>query len=348
MSNRIPLLAWLQYVILISVVLFFGKDLFVPISFALLISFVLYPVCSWMERKGLSRITAISINVTILTILLTALLILLSSQFFDFLKEWPALQTKVKSSFSQLSETMANTYGISRDQQLGWLNQAGNQAASTAMGFLQRTITFSAFSLVMMILIPVYAVLILYYRHLWLEVLFRLFPSENKENIKRILKLSIQTYYNFIKGMGLVYIAVGVLNSIGLLVLGIPHAIFFGCIASILTFIPYVGILVGSLLPIAMAWITYDSIWYPIGVVSVFTFVQYLEANLIFPLAVSSRLSVNTLVMLVAIFAGGILWGVAGMILFAPFLGIIKLVADNNPNLKILSIALGSKQQVDK
>jgi len=58
----------------------------------------------------------------------------------------------------------------------------------------------------------------------------------------------------------------------------------------ILTIVPDVGIIAGSLLPIAMAWITYDSIWYPLGIAGIFTFVQYREANVIFPIAVSSRL----------------------------------------------------------
>jgi predicted PurR-regulated permease PerM len=139
-----------------------------------------------------------------------------------------------------------------------------------------------------------------------------------------------------------VYALVGVLNSIGLLLLGVPNAILFGLIASILTFIPYIGIMVGSLLPIAIAWVTYDSIWYPVGIVAMFTFVQYLEANVIFPWAVSNRLNVNTLVVLIAIFVGGLLWGVAGMILFVPFVGILKLIADHNPKLKTLSMALGT------
>jgi predicted PurR-regulated permease PerM len=174
-----------------------------------------------------------------------------------------------------------------------------------------------------------------------MKIVQRLFPKENRESLREIISLTINTYYNFIKGMAVVYLVVGILNSIGLLLLGIPHAILFGFIASILTFIPYVGIMVGSLLPIAIAWITYDSIWYPVGIVAIFAFVQYLEANVIFPIAVSSRLNVNTLVMLIAIFVGGILWGVAGMILFVPFVGIAKLIADHNPKWKTVSMILG-------
>ena len=75
---------------------------------------------------------------------------------------------------------------------------------------------------------------------------------------------------------------------------------------------------------------------------AVFGFVQYLEANVIFPLAVSSRLNVNTMIMLIAIFVGAILWGMAGMILFVPFVGIAKLIADHNPRWKTASMVLGA------
>ena len=168
-----------------------------------------------------------------------------------------------------------------------------------------------------------------------------LFPEERPGSLREILVLTIQTYYNFIKGMAIVYLIVGVLNSVGLWLLVIPHQVLFGFIASILTFIPYVGIIAGSLLPISMAWITYDSLWYPVGIVGVFTFVQYLEANVIFPLAVSTRLNVNTMIMLIAIFVGAIIWGMAGMILFVPLVGIAKLIADHNPRWRIVSAILG-------
>jgi predicted PurR-regulated permease PerM len=154
--------------------------------------------------------------------------------------------------------------------------------------------------------------------------------------------LSVTTYYNFIKGMIIVYAIVGLLNSIGLLILGVPHAVFFGFVAAILTFIPYVGIIIGSLLPITMTWITYNSVWYALGVVGIFALVQYLEANIIFPLAVSNRLRINALVTLMAIVIGGILWGVAGMILFVPFLAIAKLIADHHPKMKVWSVLIGS------
>jgi len=331
----------LQYIVFGSLLLFFGRTLFIPLSFAVLISFVLYPVCAWLEKRRIKRIYAILMSIVMLLVIAIAAMGLLVRQFGAFLTEWPVIKVKLEESLIEFSEFLIQYYSISKEQQDRFLDQLFNQSSGDVIQLIQQMLSASAVVAVLLILVPVFAVLILYYRHLLVEVVFRLFPGERREGIKNILFLTINTYYNFIKGMIIVYAIVGVLNSLGLLLLGVPHAIFFGFVAAILTFIPYVGILVGSLLPMAMAWITYNSVWYALGVVGIFAFVQYLEANVIFPLAVSNRLNINALATLVAIIAGGILWGVAGMILFVPFLAIIKLVADLHPKMKTWSILLG-------
>jgi predicted PurR-regulated permease PerM len=341
-SEKIPPgLHALQYIVLGSALLYFGRNLFIPLSFALLISFILYPVSSWLEHKGINRITSILASIVLLLAFAVGAITLLIQQFGLFIKEWPTLKVKLEETLTELSHVLKEDYAISEEQQDAFLDQFINRSSGDVVGLLKDGISASAFWMVMLILIPVFAVLILYYRNLLAHVLYRIFPNERNESIKDILFLTTTTYYNFIKGMIIVYLIVGILNSVGLLILGVPHAIFFGFIASILTFIPYVGIMVGSLLPIAMAWITYNSIWYALGVVGVFAFVQYLEANVIFPLAVSNRLNINALATLVAILAGGIIWGVAGMILFVPFLAITKLIADHHPKMKTWSMLLG-------
>jgi predicted PurR-regulated permease PerM len=337
-------LRWLQYVLYGALLLYFGRNLFIPLSFAALISFILYPVCAWLERKGVGRLTAIMLSVVLIIVLSLLVVALLVSQLIAFTEEWPSLLAKINRSFEDISRFMIDAMGVSLDQQKNFIARMSEESGRNVLNILQGALSASAASAIVLFLVPVYAVLLLYYRHFWLRILYKLFPRERPESLREILSLTIQTYYNFIKGMAGVYLVVGLLNSLGLWLLGIPHAFLFGFIASILTFIPYVGIIAGSLLPISMAWITYDSLWYPVGIVAIFSFVQYLEANVIFPLAVSSRLNVNTLIMLVAIFVGALVWGMAGMILFVPFVGIAKLIADHNPRWKTLSMILGMEK----
>lgn len=337
------LLRYLQIAFFTCAMLYFGRELLVPLSYALLIGFVLYPICHWLEEKGVHRIISVAIAVTLLLLLVFLVLGLLVNQFVNFLAEWPHLQDKLSQVLNDISQWLIQTVGLSKDMQQKLIVKMSDQSSGNLLTVIGNSVTASAFSLVSLFLIIIYAVLILYYRHYWMLVLKKILSSEREDDLHEMVLLTIKAYYNFIKGMLMVYVFVGLLNSVGLWLLGVPHPFLFGYIASILTFIPYVGIIVGSLLPISMAWLTYDSVWYPLGVVGIFTLVQYLEANVIFPIAVSSRLNVNTLAMLLSIIVGGLLWGVSGMILFVPFVGIAKLVADHNPKWKTLSMMLGTE-----
>lgn len=146
--------------------------------------------------------------------------------------------------------------------------------------------------------------------------------------------------------MILVYLIVGVLNSIGLLILGIEHAVLFGMLCAIMTIIPYVGIVVSALLPISVAWLSTGSIWSPAGVIAVFMIVQYLEANIIFPRVVGVQLNVSTWAMLVAVISGGILWGISGMVLFIPFVALLKICSDYFVEWRALNLLLSRNDKM--
>lgn len=347
-SSKVNWLKLLQYILLVAALLYFGRTLFVPLSFSLLISFILYPIVKWLEDRGWSRWGAILFCLLTLLVVMGGLTWLLVRQMISFGQEWPMLQEKLLQAWQQFGLYLEREFGVDDVQRSNWMEGLVKDATSTVLNVGRGVLYASVTTVVLFLLIPLYAALILYNREQLAAALFSMFPHAEHGKIRSILQETITTYYNFIKGMIIVYAVVGVLNSIGLLLLGIPHAVFFGIVASILTFIPYVGISIGAILPMAVAWITYDSVWYPVGVIIVFSVVQYLEANLIFPLAVSFRLQVNMLFTLLAIVAGGILWGASGMILFVPFVAILKLIADKHEELRPVSLLLGTGMRPTK
>ena len=331
----------LASIVLAGIILYVGRPLFIPLSFALFISFILQPLCNQMEQKGLNRAGAILIGILSITLIFGAFLYMTYRQFLKFVHEWPAIREKIGGLIDTVKLFFIQEMGFSVEQVETWSSVLLTKSANSSFEFLETTLESMLVNLVMLVLIPVYAFLILYYRHLLVEVLYSFFASKQRKQIADVIGLSIKTYYNFIKGMALVYLIVGILNSIGLLLLGVPHAFLFGFLTAIMTFIPYIGIIVAALLPISYAWITYNSVWYPLGVIGIFTFVQYLEANVLFPWAVGQKLELNTLITLVVIIIGGILWGAAGMILFIPFAAIIKLIADRMEGWESLAKLMG-------
>lgn len=329
-----------EFIFLGAVFCYFGKSLFVPMCYGLLIAMVLYPLCKWLEVRRWPRGLAIAACLLIVAVLFLLLFELLILQLNAFRKDLPDLMLKLKPAIQQLSLWVEERFGFDVDAQNSWVRNNANNLASGSGTIVKNTVLVTVSTFLTLFLVPVYTALFLYNRSSFVKALEEFVGERFHSKLALILRESIHTYFNFIKGTVLVYIIVGVLNSIGLMALGIKHAMLFGMLTAVMTIIPYIGIFVSALLPISVALITKDSIWYSVGVVAVFSFVQYLEANVIFPKIVATQLKVSTWATLVAIIAGGLLWGIAGMILFVPFVGILKIVADNIPQWKPLHTLL--------
>ncbi len=328
--------------VLCCCILYAGKTLFIPLSMGLFVAFILYPLCKWLEKKGMTKPLAITVALTLFLLLLSLVIWLLVKQILGFTDTWPLLREKLNTTFFDFGNYLEANWNVSQAAQAEWRKQFFENSSSFIIGMIRVGIARSAASLVMVFLVPIYAFLLLLYRQRLMLFLKKLLPYNIGKDIDPVLHAAIHTYFKFIKGMLVVYLIVGVLNSAGLLLLGIPHAILFGFIASVLTFIPYVGIIAASLLPITIAWITYNSVYYPLAIAGIFALVQYLEANIIFPWAVGNRLNLNTLAVIIAVVAGGILWGGAGMVLFIPFAAIIKLLAEKIPGGETIVYLLGN------
>lgn len=339
-SQFLNTLIYIQAAILIIAILYFGSSLFVPMCYGLLLAIVLYPLCRWMESKGIPRTISIAVCLLLVTVLFTLLVSILIVQFDVFRKDLPDLLKKFDQAALNLQQWIKVHLGVSVSAQHKWWDSAVQSAGNNSGTILTNVIYATVGTFATLLLIPVYTALFLYNRTSFVMFLSRVVPDKQKTYLPQLLQKVVTTYAHFIKGTAIVYLIVGALNSIGLLLLNIPHAILFGMLTAIMTIIPYVGIVVSALLPISVAWLTKDSVAYPLGVVAIFTFVQYLEANIIFPKVVATQLNVSTWATLVAIIAGGLLWGISGMILFIPFVGILKIIFDQIPSWRVFNILL--------
>lgn len=299
----------------------------------------MHPVCRWFEKHRLTKTLAITVCLLIVTIVFSALFALLAWQINVFSKDAPAIVHKLENVLASFQAWLIASFDLSPAIQNNW----GEKLSGNLGGILKATFETTVDTLFILFLTPVYTALIMYHRKIFVQYLKIAIPQKYHVKLDTILQQTIDTYFNYIKGMVMVYIIVGLLNSIGLLALGVKHAFLFGMLCAVMTIIPYIGIFISALLPISVIWLETGNIWYPLGVVAVFSFVQYLEANVIFPKVVGTQLHVSTLAMLVAVIAGGIIWGVAGMVLFIPFVAILKIITDNLEEGKAINLLLSRK-----
>ncbi len=345
--NNNSLRVWVNYlqIILISLVLlYFGRSLFIPLLFGLLIALISYPACKWLEQRNWPRSLAIFIIILIILVLFLPLLGLLGYELNIFIRDIPQIAKKLESYSPGIRNWLKDNVSMDFDTQSNWVKKLIPGIQDGLSGSLKAIFNATISTLFMLVMIPVYASLFLYHRGTFVKFLESVVGLKYQDRLHNLLHQSILTYFRFVRGTFFVYLLVGILNSAGLLILGIENAVLYGMITAFMTIIPYIGIIISASIPFAIAFITRDSLWYPVGVILIFTFVQYLEANVIFPRVVGVQLNLSTWSTLVAIIAGTILWGVAGMILFIPLVAILKIISDQVDELRPLNILLSRKK----
>jgi putative heme transporter len=317
------------------------RDIVIPVAFAILFSVVMLPVIKRLERKT-------GTTWAILIVLVGGIIVfgflgwLLVKQVMGLAQDMPNLQSRADILLEQGSQTLKEKLDVSTDDQNKMIQDFLKSVSTYVGDFLLSTSN----TLSTVIQIPIYIFLFLIYRTKFKMFFLSLVPNKNDELLwKKDVENVIQGY---ISGLLLVTLIVAVLNTTGLLILGIPHAIFFGILSGVLTVIPYVGIFIGALLPVVMALITKDSAWYALGVVIIFTVVQFLEGNFITPRITGSKVSINALAAIIALLIGGKILGIAGMILAVPAIGVLKIVLSYSERLKPFVILLGDDDPKEK
>ncbi len=337
-NSRISLVVkYLQIILFAGILLYLGRTLFIPLFFGLLIAIIMYPVARWLETRKINRSVAIGICLLIVMIIFSALIYLLIWQINVFRSESGVILKKLGEALKEIQTWINEHTGISLNLYNNRETGIGTNLGGWLKGVLQATVS----TLFTLFMVTIFIVLFMYNRQVFVAFLRLITPADYREQLNNVLQQAIHTYFRYIRGMILVYLLVGVLNSLGLWALGVRHPLLFGMICAVMTIIPYAGIIISALLPVSMIWLQTDNILYPLGVIAVFAVVQYLEANIIFPRIVGAQLDVSTLAMLVSVIAGGIIWGGAGMILFIPFVAMLKIISNQLPELKHLNILLG-------
>jgi predicted PurR-regulated permease PerM len=335
-------------IILIFFILIVAKSLLVPISFGLVLSLLLHPLCTRLERLKLPRLAAVTIAIIFVIVIITAVLYIISTQFGHIASDLTEIGDKINLLVARVQDFFENAFGIQQVDQTRYVRDSLESLIKSSSAFFTGTLTATAGIFADLIIVLLTLFFFLYYSHFLKVFLYKIVNDSRHENLKHILTKVSVVVQDYITGLLTVMAIVAVLNSIGLLILGIKYAIFFGVLAAILTIIHYLGILIGSLLPILFALATTDSLWYPVGVAGIFWFVQFLEGNFITPNVIGNKVSINPFAAIMALFIGAEVWGPSGMILFIPFMAMAKVFFDVIEPLKPFGFLLGNPHDQEK
>ncbi len=322
-----------------------GKSILLPLAVAVLFTFLLLPISMKLEKWGLHRGFSIVLSLIVAVVFVAGLLYFFYTQVTMFASDWPQLSKQMTGKINNLYQFINENFNYSRTEQKNFINQRLTSIGESASQYILSIFTATGSFIATAVIIPVFIFFLTYYRDKFRHFVELALKDEHKSahalDILRKISLVSQKY---IKGLFIVVLILAVLNSVGFLILGLEHAILFGVLLAFLNIIPYIGVIIGSILPVLMALITEDQIGIAIGVAGVAVFVQFLENNFITPNVVGSSVSINPFTAILALLVTALIWGVLGMIIALPFFGMMKVAFDNIETLKPYGYLIGEEK----
>ncbi len=352
-----------------------GKSFLAPVAVAAILAMVVLPVANWFERKGMKRVWA-SLSADLLIILFFAVLTgVLAYQVKRFSEDWPQMKQKLEPKINNLQQYIAEKTGLSIEEQQQKLpgsllgnassgssqtqsgqQQSQNQSATQSQqsqgsgsgggsmmakagSFIMQFLSLIGTSLITL----VYIFFFLLYRKKFKDSIIKMAPNDKRETTSSIISSAAQVSQSYLFGRMIEIVILSIVYSIGLLISGVQNAILISILAAVLVLIPYLGNIIGYLLALSFALLSGGSMSQVIGVTVTFGLTQFIETYTLEPYLVGGKVNLNPVVTILVVVLGNALWGIVGMLVAIPALGIVKVIFDHVPVLNPLGYLFGEE-----
>lgn len=344
--------ALLRYVLILAavvlsiIVLYFGREIILLMLVSGLFAFLLLPLTRrlerWMPRWVAAMLATLALFLTVLGVFF-----IIGWQLARFGQELPMLQERLGAKGELLLQWIEDRTELDRREQIAWFNEHLASIANWGGKAALQLFSGTGSALAVIAPIPVFVFLLLLLKERFRIFFTRLGNTREGAALDVMVRISALSR-KYVRGVLTVALIFGSLCALGFALIGLKYALLLGFLLAILNVIPYVGALLGSLLPVFVALVTKDSYSAAIAALAVVLVVQALDNNLITPKVVGSSVSINPLASLVALVGFGMLWGVAGMLLAIPITGMLKVVCDSVPSLEPWGYLLGEEIETPK
>lgn len=301
------------------------SGILLPFIMGMALAYLLDPLADWLERVGMNRlwatITILIFSLIVFTIALFVIIPVLVSQLAGFIERLPAYVARLQELSGKLFQSRIGQFLGAGDPNLavedivrqatGWLGTLMGSLFAGGRAILGIVSLF--------VITPVVAFYLLYD---WDRMIARIddwMPRDHLETVRQIARDIDKAMAGFIRGQGSVCLVLGLFYAISLSVVGLNFGFLIGSVAGLISFIPYVGSIVGFVLSVGVALVQFwpDWIWVVV-VAGIFVVGQLVEGNILQPKLVGSSVGVHPVWLMFALFAFGSLFGFVGMLIAVP------------------------------
>ena len=316
------------------------KGLLFPIFFALFFSFLLMPLEKWIFRRIRSKFASITLSMLLVLGAIASFLFVFGNQLILIISDMSSIQDQLKDGLQRiLTFVDENIPYVEVPADPEALNRTMGKLLEAPISFIGSSISNMAVFFLNAILTMIYTVFFLIYKDAFKDFLMIQFGKDKREEIGAILTGTVHLIQRYLSGLVIVIVILAFLNCVGLLLIGVEYAVFWGVLAACLVVIPYIGTTLGGTLPFLYAMATGEP-WQPWAVVAMYVIIQQLEGNIITPKIVGSSVRLNPLFALFAVVIMGSILGIGGIVLAIPTIAVFKLIAEEIDVLKPIALLM--------
>lgn len=320
---------WLLTILVVVVLAQALGPILMPFVVGTVFAYLGDPIVDALERRRISRTWGVSLVFLTITLTIVLLLLLIApmlrSQAATLVQQIPeALRWLQDVGLPKLGVNLPATMRLDADYARQWLSEHWQEARSAAGVVAQSGLAVLA-TIANIALIPVVA---FYLLRDWDNIIAwfdETTPARHRPLVRRLASECDEVLGSFIRGQGLVMMALALYYAVALWILGLKLALLVALIAGLLSFVPYLGFIIGFALALLAMLVQSPEFWPLAWVVIIFAFGQVLEGNVLTPLLVGDKIGVHPVAVIFAIMAGGQLFGFTGVLIALPCAAILAV-----------------------
>lgn len=348
MFNSVPsLVRSISIIIFIFLVisgLYFARQFLIPIAISALLAMLLVPLSRWFENKGLHRNLASLFCILFLLLILGSVIYLVSWQASGISENLYQISNRIEKIIEDIRQFVAENIKISTETQTQWMNGNQSPRSGDAISLVGSLLSSVMSIIVKSILVIVYVFLLLSSRSHLKKFILMLVPASEVEETEKIISDAGKVSQKYLSGLGVMIAILWLMYGIGFSIVGVENAIFFAVLCGLLEIVPFIGNLTGTSLTVLMVIAQGGSNGMVVGVFVTYMFIQFIQTYILEPLVVGSEVNINPLFTILVLVLMEIIWGIPGMIMAIPMLGIVKILCDHVTGLKPIGYLIGKEK----
>lgn len=344
MSTRTSVFQLLAIIVFTILILYFAKSILAPLAIAGILAMLFVSFNNKLERKGFPRWLTALLSVFVLLIAAVGLFFLLNWQLQSFSDNVDAMKANLLNLLTKIQNWLDTSFGIDKEQQkaiaqeeMKASQQSSGLTTSFASGFLGLAVDA--------VLIFVYCYLLLFYRNRLKTFLLQVFKDSPRAKTIDIISSATKVAANYVGGLAKMIIVLWILYGVGFTAIGVENAIFFAILCGLLELIPFVGNLTGTSLTVLGVIAQGGKSDMILLVIALYAFIQFVQTYLLEPLIVGNEVNINPLFTIFSLVMAEALWGIPGMVLAIPVVGIVKIICDRVDVLKPYGFLIGTDKR---